>query len=171
MAIKQIDPYTLKKWLDNNEAILIDVREPFEHKISHIEESQLKPAGSFCHSDISASDKKIVIHCQKGGRGINSCQKLLEENKAIEVYNLEGGIEAWEKLGLPVKSLSSNILPLDRQVQVTVGLFIIIFSLLTYYLNISFIFASIFLGLGMINAGLTGWCGLAKLLAIMPWNK
>jgi hypothetical protein len=28
-----------------------------------------------------------------------------------------------------------------------------------------------FVGLGLMMAGLTGWCGMAKLLAYMPWNK
>jgi hypothetical protein len=26
-------------------------------------------------------------------------------------------------------------------------------------------------GLGLINAGVTGWCGMAMLLAKMPWNR
>jgi hypothetical protein len=27
------------------------------------------------------------------------------------------------------------------------------------------------MGLGLINAGATGWCGMAMLLAKMPWNR
>ena len=37
VEIKTLDPKTLKSWLDKNEAILIDVREPSEYKEAHIE--------------------------------------------------------------------------------------------------------------------------------------
>jgi rhodanese-related sulfurtransferase len=34
--IKTLDPKTLKFWLDKNEVILVDVREPLEYKEAHI---------------------------------------------------------------------------------------------------------------------------------------
>jgi rhodanese-related sulfurtransferase len=171
MTIKNIDALTLKKWLDNNEAILIDVREPAEHKTANIPGATLKPAGSICCDDIPDAGKKIVIHCQKGARGTNACQKLIAENSAIEVYNLEGGIEAWQKAGLLIGTQGGKTLPLDRQVQLTIGLSVLLFSLLSYFANPAFSLGAAFFGAGLTNAGLTGWCGLAKLMAKMPWNR
>lgn len=171
MTIKHIDAQTLKQWLTNDEAILIDVREPAEHKTANIPGAILKPLGSICCSDIPKSRKKIVLHCQKGMRGTNACQKLFAENNDIEVYNLEGGIEAWKQAGFEVASLGRKTLPLDRQVQLTIGVGILLFSLLAFFVNPVFAFVPAFFGVGLINAGLTGWCGLAKLMAKMPWNR
>ena len=30
---------------------------------------------------------------------------------------------------------------------------------------------SAFVGAGLMFAGISGWCGMAKLLALMPWNR
>jgi rhodanese-related sulfurtransferase len=48
MTIKNIDAKTLKKWLDNNEAILIDVREPAEHSANRIEGAKSIPLAQIC---------------------------------------------------------------------------------------------------------------------------
>ena len=40
-------------------------------------------------------DKKLVLHCRSGKRSLTAGAKLLEENPNLEIYNLEGGIIAW----------------------------------------------------------------------------
>ncbi len=169
--VQNIGVQTAKQWLDKNEAILIDVREPAEHASQKISGAALHPVGSICCNDIPKTDKKILIHCQKGMRGSNACQKLMAENEELEVYNIEGGIEAWQQAGLPVESSGKKILPLDRQVQLTIGLSVFIFGLLGYFVNPAFALGAALFGAGLTNAGLTGWCGLAKLMAKMPWNQ
>ena len=171
MSVKQIDVKTAKQWLDSGEAVLIDVREPAEHASQKIEGAKLHPLGSICCESLSAMNKKILIHCHKGARGSSACQKLLAEDAGIEVYNIEGGIEAWLQAGLPVESGKKKVLPLDRQVHLSIGLAVLIFSLLGYFVNPAFALGAAFFGAGLVNAGLTGWCGLAKLVAKMPWNR
>lgn len=117
MTVQTVNVQTAKQWLDNNKAILIDVREAVEHVSCRIPDAELHPVGSICSNSIPQTDKKILIHCQRGLRGNNACQKLIAENDALEVYNIEGGIEAWQQAGLPVESSGGKILPLDRQVQ------------------------------------------------------
>lgn len=171
VKISSIDVYTAKNWLDRNEAILIDVREPAEHASEKIMGSALHPADSICCDSLPKTDKKILIHCQKGMRGSNACQKLMTENEALEIYNIEGGIEAWQQAGFPVKSSGTKRLPLDRQVQIVIGLSVLTFGLLGYFAHPAFALGAAFFGAGLANAGLTGWCGLAKLIAKMPWNQ
>lgn len=171
MTVRHIDAQTAKQWLDNNEAILIDVREPAEHAAQKISGAALHPVGTICCSGIPQTDKKILIHCQKGLRGSNACQKLIAENDSLEVYNIEGGIQAWRQAGLPVESSGKMMLPLDRQVQLTIGLSVLIFGLLGYFVNPVYALGAAFFGAGLTNAGLTGWCGLAKLMAKVPWNR
>ena len=104
MKVKTVDATTAKQWLDKNQAILIDVREPAEYASKKISGAELHPVGSISVNDIPQTDKKILIYCQKGARGSNACQKLMTENEALEVYNIEGGIEAWQQAGLATES-------------------------------------------------------------------
>jgi len=171
MEIKQIDPKTAKKWLDAGKAILIDVREPAEHSAQKISGAELRPSGSVCCAALPKTDKKIIVHCQKGGRASNACQKLMAENSGADIYNLEGGILGWAAAGLPTESGGKKILPLDRQVQVAIGSCVLIFGLLGYFANPAFSLAAAFFGAGLLNAGVTGWCGLGLLIAKMPWNR
>ena len=91
MTIKNIDAKTLKNWLDNDQAILIDVRQPAEHRSQKIDKAKLIPLDEICKEKLpEIGDKKLVLHCQGGKRSLSACQKLLNENLDIELYNLEG---------------------------------------------------------------------------------
>ncbi len=104
IKIKSVDANEAKAWLDNQEAIIVDVREPGEYQEMHIEGSTLilwvKISHASCHR---LHDKKLIIHCKLGKRGSIACEKLLAENPALDVYNLEGGITAWQDAGYQVK--------------------------------------------------------------------
>lgn len=103
MALKTIDATTLKHWLDNNVAVLVDVREPAEHAAENIRDATLLPLHKVSKATLPPyAGKKLVIHCRKGGRGGMACEKLLAEDPNLEIYNLEGGIEAWRAAGLTV---------------------------------------------------------------------
>jgi len=96
MGIKLIDAKTLKSWLDNDEVVLVDVREPGEYAAGNIRGATLLPLGRISKSQLPPSDgKKLVVYCRKGMRGKAACEKLLAEDASLDLYNLEGGIEAW----------------------------------------------------------------------------
>jgi rhodanese-related sulfurtransferase len=121
--IQTVNAVTLKNWLDRGEAVLVDVREPAEYAAEHIKGATLLPLSAVGRNTLPEHrGKKLAIHCMKGGRGGAACQKLLAEAPDTELYNLEGGITAWKAAGLPVESSGKKILPLDRQVQLTVCL-------------------------------------------------
>lgn len=172
MTIKNINPKTLKKWLEKNEAIIVDVREPAEYATKKISGANLIPLAQICKNSLPEyKNKKLVLHCQLGGRSQKACQKLLSEDKNLEIYNLEGGISAWKNSGYNVESSGKLFLPLDRQVQLTIGLGVLIGSTLTHFVNQNFFILTAFFGAGLTFAGLSGFCGLAILMAKMPWNK
>ena len=58
-----------------------------------------------------------------------------------------------------------------RQVQVAVGVLVVVFTLAGFGVHPLFHALAGLTGLGLINAGVTGWCGMAMLLAKMPWNR
>jgi rhodanese-related sulfurtransferase len=172
MSVKNIDAKTLKKWLENNEAILIDVREPAEHEAEKIYGSNLLPLANVCKSSLPGyENKKLVLHCRGGKRSLSACQKLISEDPNLEIYNLEGGISAWNAEGCEIKTSGKFFLSLDRQVQLAIGLGVLIGSVLGYFASPNFFLLSGFFGAGLIFAGLSGYCGLAILMAKMPWNK
>ena len=173
MALHTVDAPTLKRWMETGEAVVVDVREPAEYASENIAGATLLPLARVTKSALPAcAGKKLVIHCRKGGRGGSACQKLLAEDPNLEIYNLEGGLEAWSAAGFKVGCSGKKILPLDRQVQLTVGLMLLSFSTLGYITAQPFFFLLTgFFGAGLSFAGLTGFCGLARILARMPWNQ
>jgi rhodanese-related sulfurtransferase len=172
MTIKTVDAATLKRWMDSGEALVVDVREPAEHAAENIEGANLLPLGVVSRNALpQVHDKKLVIHCRTGKRSSNACEKLLAEDPNLEVYNLEGGISAWRAAGLQVVSSGNYFLPLDQQVQLTIGLGVLAGSLLVYFVSPLFVLLTGFFGAGLIFAGLSGFCGLAMVMAKMPWNQ
>lgn len=172
MPVETISPATLKEWVQTKQAVVVDVREPAEFKAGHIEGATNVPLSHASGARLpECAGKKLVIHCQKGGRGTNACQKLLAENSDLQIYHLEGGISAWAQAGMPVKATGGYVLPLDRQVQLTVGSLVLASSLLGFFVNPAFMLLSAFFGAGLVFAGLSGICGLALVLARMPWNR
>jgi hypothetical protein len=63
------------------------------------------------------------------------------------------------------------MLPLMRQVQITVGFVSAIGAVLALLISSWFAVIPLLAGCGLLFAGLTGFCGLALLLAKMPWNR
>lgn len=172
MSLKVVDVNTLKTWLDKGEAILIDVREAVERADAAIPGSVFMPLANVSRQNLpELSEKKLVVHCHRGGRGGKACEKLLAEDENLEIYNLEGGITAWKEAGFAVESAGKKILPLERQVQLAIGGMLILFCVLGYLIAPIFFLLTGFIGLGLVFAGLTGFCGLAILMAKMPWNS
>lgn len=170
MSVDTIDSHTLHQWLLSDQVVLVDVREPAEHASAHIVGSLLHPLSKISTQDIPTTNKKIVLYCQKGMRGKQACEKITADN-SIEVYNLEGGLADWTMQGYPTQSSGKHLLPLDRQVQITVGSAVFISSVLAYSMEPTLLWISAFFGAGLAFAGLTGTCALARVLAAMPWNK
>lgn len=172
MPLHTIDAKTLRQWLDSHEAVLVDVREPAEHAAEKIPGAKPLPLGNIATGALPPhAGKKLVLHCRKGGRSSSACTKLLSESPALEVYNLDGGIEAWSAAGMATQRSGNSVLPLDRQVQLAIGLILIAANILGYMIGAGFYLLTLLIGIGLTLAGLTGFCGMARLLAAMPWNK
>jgi rhodanese-related sulfurtransferase len=170
MTLKTITPLEAKAWLDRNEAVLLDVREAAEYKATHILGSHWIPLGQISAARLPRGHhKKILIHCQAGKRGEKACTTLMAEQSDLDVYNIEGGLNAWAAAGLPMQT--GTVLPLNRQVQVAVGLLLVLFTVAGFGVHPVFHILAGLMGLGLINAGVTGWCGMATVLAKMPWNR
>jgi len=86
----------LKQKLDNRDKfVLLDVREPFEWDICHLDRAKLIPLGQLPSrmSELDSADE-IVIHCKSGVRSAKAV-RLLQEAGFSKLHNVEGGITAW----------------------------------------------------------------------------
>lgn len=96
MFYKSLTPQEVSEKIKNGEKFkFIDVREPLEYEIAHIEEAELLPMS--CHADwIDSLDPQdeIVVICHHGVRSANVCM-YLARNGFENVSNLEGGIDLW----------------------------------------------------------------------------
>lgn len=164
-----------KALLDQNQAILIDVREPGEYNAEHIDGAINIPLSTLTADGIKAQKtdgKKILIHCKSGARSTKACNAIITD-VGCDLHNVAEGISGWQARKLPtIKSANDGInLPLDRQVQLVISLMILSGLLIFYTLSPYGLILPLFAGLGLLNAALTGWCGMGMLIAKMPWNQ
>ncbi len=175
--MKNITAQEAKSLLDGNEAILIDVREPDEYMAEHIPSAQLMPLSVFTDNcrKLDCGDKKVIFHCKAGIRSNKACAIAKEFFDDNALLSLQGGIEAWKSAGFPTSSGSnankSCTISIFRQVQIVVGALIFMFITLGLLVTATFFYIAAFLSAALFIAGVTGWCGLAMILAKMPWNK
>jgi hydroxyacylglutathione hydrolase len=89
--------------LDRNEVSLVDVREPSEWKGGYIERAERIYVGHLMdEARRLPQDKPIASICSVGNRsGLGA--SILKKAGFKEVYNILGGMMAWEKLGYPTK--------------------------------------------------------------------
>lgn len=91
-------PVDVKLKLDKGEdVVILDVREPFEYEIAHIEGARLIPLSELVlrlHELEPYRDKEIFVYCHKGGRSMMATQ-ILRSRGFKKVKNIFGGIDAW----------------------------------------------------------------------------
>ena len=153
-------------------ARLIDIRDADEYAREHIPDAELVPLATLNGGATlnARAGERVIFHCQAGSRTQNNAIRLAAAAPA-QVSLLAGGIQAWKAAGLLVVEDSSQPLPLMRQVQIAAGVLILLGVLLGYTVNGGFFLLSGAVGAGLTFAGVTGFCGMARLLAIMPWNR
>lgn len=86
----------LKARMERSEPlVLIDVREPYEYEIARIDGSRLIPLGELQeHLGELPRTGTLVMQCHSGGRSEHAT-RMLQEAGFENVFNLEGGIDAW----------------------------------------------------------------------------
>lgn len=170
-----ISPQELHRLVrENPQTQLLDVRTPPEFDAAHVPGAhlvpldQLDPASYLARQ--AADEGPIYVLCQSGGRASKAVEKFRRAGCERCVV-VEGGTQAWIDAGLPVNRGESKVIPLMRQVQITVGAISGIGSILALIVDARFAVIPLFMGCGLLFAGLTGTCALAALLARMPWNR
>jgi rhodanese-related sulfurtransferase len=170
-TMQDVEATTLKVWLERGEALLIDVREPPEYAAEHIPEARLLPLSTFDPARVPReAGKKVVLHCVMGMRSGQAGQKLLDAGFTT-VYNFRGGVQAWKDAGYATARGQRAPLSLERQVQIVSGSLVLVGTLLGVIASPWFLLLSAVAGVGLVYAGARGTCGMATLLARLPYNR
>lgn len=174
-AASCISPHVLQQRLAGGAACdLLDVRTPPEHAAVHVPGVTLVPLDALDPTAFLAQradrNAPLYVFCQAGSRA----KKAIEKFRAAGFDGcvlVEGGTEAWIAAGLPVERGTSRVLPLQRQVHLVIGLISVTGAILAMTVHPLFAILPLFIGCGLLVHATTGWCGLAVLLAKMPWNR
>ena len=166
--IKQIDPKNLP-----DDAIILDVRGGCEHSEASlykahylVELPKLNPA-SFL-KEYRIKNETLYILCKSGKRAIEAANKFVKSGYK-NVVVIEGGIDKAEKQGCAINK--QGHISLERQVRIAAGSIVALGILLGIFVSSYWLILPLFMGGGLIYAGITNFCGLAIVLSKMPWNK
>lgn len=170
-TLTKIDPQTLADGLRSGKFHLIDIREADEFAREHIAGAVSIPLSQVEQADVKIeAGRTAVFHCKSGMRTEANCARLASRIDG-DALLLDGGLDAWKKAGLPVRDNAKAPLPMNRQVQITAGTLVLVGALTGTFIHPAGYALSGLIGAGLIFAGASGWCGMANVLAAMPWNR
>ncbi|MFN3826791.1 MAG: rhodanese-like domain-containing protein [Micavibrio sp.] len=174
------------KAIDPCQGIILDVRTQMEHDEKHIglghthvPLDQLNPDDFMMRHGLD-HDSDVFILCRSGKRAAQAAEKFASADY-ISVKVIEGGIIACEDCGHAIKgnyAPTNNCtikpkgpLPLERQVRIVAGAMAATGALFGLLVHPLFTLIPLFVGSGLVFAGITDRCGMALLLTKAPWNK
>ena len=170
--LKTISPQRAAELIRDG-AALIDIRESDEHARERIPGARHHALSRInAGNPVRPGDDVLIFHCRSGARTKGNAARLASAaSQTCETFILEGGLDAWKKAGLPVALDPTQPIDIMRQVQIGAGSLVLIGVLLGALVSPGFYAVSGFVGAGLLFAGVTGFCGMARILGAMPWNR
>ena len=147
--------------------LVVDVRLPAEYRAMHLEPSVCMPLDELARrrGDLP-HDRDLVLVCRTGTRARLAAAQLSDFRTRV----LEGGLVAWQEAGHPVVNGKAHV-SLERQVRIAAGALACTGGVLAVTLSPWFGLLPVFVGAGLVYAGVTDRCGMAMLLARLPYNR
>jgi rhodanese-related sulfurtransferase len=99
-----VDPVGATDLINHRDALVLDVRPAADFAKGHIINAQNMPMNGFKNQIGSLhkhKDKPIVVTCRSGSQSSQACHQLRKAGFS-EVYNMRGGILAWQSANLPL---------------------------------------------------------------------
>jgi rhodanese-related sulfurtransferase len=169
---QDLGPAELRRRLEAGEPLqLVDVREEPEFAAARLAGAQLIPLGALQKraAELDRS-RPLVLICRSGKRS-GQARETLAQLGFNNLASLTGGLAAWEAAGLPVEKDARAPWALERQVRIAAGALVVLGVTLGFFVHPGFYGLSAFVGVGLMFAGITDWCGMGLLLAKAPWNR
>ena len=101
--VKAVSPGEATRLLNHDNAIMIDMRSDKDYRDGHIVNAVNVPDGK---GEIPATlskhlERPVIVYCQRGQTSTAVCNRLSKQGFE-SVYNLQGGVQAWQKAELPL---------------------------------------------------------------------
>lgn len=179
MTLKSITPAEAAKLIGQG-AVLVDIREADEHARERIPGALSRPlsaigatsgAAAAASSLTRPGTTAVLFHCKSGMRTKGNADRLRATCTDADAYIVEGGLDAWKAAGLATEADRSKPIEIIRQVQITAGSLVLLGVVLGWLVDPRFYGLSGFIGAGLVFAGVSGTCGMAHILQLMPWNR
>ena len=172
--------------LDPSENIILDVRTEMEYAEKrltcahiHMPLDKWNPTEIRMHHGLDQDSGGYVL-CRSGTRAAQAAEKFVAEGYR-NIHVIEGGIIACGNCGQGVQghaantnttpTRSKNPISLERQGRIAAGILAATGALLGLMVNPLFSVIPLFVGGGLVFAGVTDRCGMALVLTNAPWNK
>ena len=169
-----LKPEAVEERVRQGHALLIDIREDDEFARRHIPGALSHPLSRFEAVTLpemagtAGVVGDVIFTCRSGMRTAANADRLAAP-VAGHAFVLEGGLEGWDRAGLPVDANRKAPPEMMRQVQIAAGSLVVLGVILGWLVSPVFFGLSAFVGAGLIFAGVSGFCGLV--LALLPWNR
>jgi rhodanese-related sulfurtransferase len=172
MTLPIVSAARAAEMLRSGQALLVDIREADERARAHIPGSAHLPLSRLEEAEFAVpSGQAVIFHCASGARTAQAAARLGGRAGDAGAFIVEGGIAALRRAGVDVAEDRLAPLPLMRQVQIAAGSLVLAGVLLGALVAPGFYGIAAFVGAGLVFAGVTGFCGMANLLALAPWNR
>ena len=169
--LSPLSPAEVNARLSAGKAVLVDIREADEFARSHVAGALSRPLSQWEQAHLTVTPgADVVFTCRSGARTHGACDRLAARIEG-SAYVLDGGIDGWARSGLPLEVNRKAPMEIMRQVQIAAGLLVLVGVLLGFTVSAAWFGMAAFVGAGLTFAGLSGFCGMAKLLMLMPWNR
>jgi len=147
--------------------LLVDVREPGEFASERAPDSVNIPLSRLETGAASLPrDRPLSIVCQNGARAADAARRLSALGFS-DVRIVEGGLAACGGL----EKGPGGAWAMERQVRFGAGSLVLLGLALAWAFHPAFAVLSAFVGAGLVFSAATNTCGMAMLLARMPWNR
>ena len=168
-----IRPTALAELLaERPEIRLLDVRTPAEYETVHIPGAYNVPLdhlgehGAEIRTNVG---DPVVLVCQSGQRA-RKAEEALKSAGMPNLHVLDGGVNGWVAAGNPVMR-GAERWSLERQVRLAAGTLVAVGGVLALFVSPLFAVLPALIGSGLVFAGVTNTCGMAMLLARLPYNR
>jgi rhodanese-related sulfurtransferase len=103
-GVREVGTLEATRLINHQNAVVLDVREDSEFYAGHIPHSVHVPLGQLAkHAELEKyKNRPVIAICRSGMRSGRACG-VLRKNGFEQVYNLAGGITAWERANMPME--------------------------------------------------------------------
>lgn len=171
-AVQSVDVSEAQGLIQESNTLVLDVRSPGEFETAHIDGAINIPVDRLdphLREIVHNAGGTMVLVCQSGGRAEQAATKLSKHGKQ-DLVLLQGGMNAWQQAGAPVRRGEVQRWALERQVRLVAGSLVFASVAGSAWLpKTKWVGAGV--GGGLVFAAVSNTCMMGNLLSKLPYNR